>query len=216
MTGKIPSGPVRKGARGRSQRSIVYDFVSRKMNGRVPYESTVERDLIIRMELDREITGFWAQPETFEWVQDGRRRRYTPDFLVHFFNGSSAYREVKPLAKWIEDWDFGGRRDEIERECAVRESAFEIWTDGMIREQPMLSNALTIVSELGPNLDERALASLRYVLKDGIPPTIADLLESARLSTASIRSVFALAAMLEISVDLSKPLGLHSRLFGAR
>src|ERR1700730_16875511 len=110
MTAKIPSSPVRKGARGRSQRSIVYDFVSRKMNGRVPYESTVERDLIIRMELDGEITGFWAQPETFKWVNDGRKRRYTADFFVRFLNGSSAYREVKPLVKWIKDWDFGGRR----------------------------------------------------------------------------------------------------------
>lgn len=214
MMQEFPSSPVRRGARGRSRRSIVYDFVSRKMNCRVAYESTVERDLIILMELDPEITGYWAQPETFKWSAGGRKRRYTSDFFVRYCVGSSAYREIKPLARWIEDWDFGGRRPEIERQCAVRGSAFEVWTEGMIREQPRFGNALTIVSELGPNLDERALDSLRHVLQDGIPPTIGDLLRCAKLATASIRSVFALAAMLEISIDLSRPLGPHSKLLG--
>jgi hypothetical protein len=214
MMQEFPSTPARRGARGRSRRSIVYDFVSRKMNCRVSYESTVERDLIILMELDPEITGYWAQPETFKWATEGRQRRYTSDFFVRYYAGSSAYREVKPLAKWIEDWDFGGRRPEIERQCAARGSAFEIWTEGMIREQPRLGNAQTIVSELGPSLDERALASLRHVLEDEIPPTIGDLLRCAELSAGSIRLVYALAAMLEISIDLSKPLGLHSKLLG--
>jgi len=212
MTHAFPSGPARNGARGRSRRSIVYDFVSRKMNSRVPYESTVERDLIILMELDPEITGYWAQPETFRWIAEGCKRWYTPDFFVRFRGETSAYRQVKPLAEWISDWDFGGRRPEIERQCAARGATHEIWTEGMIREQPRLRNATMIVSELGPNLDEFALASLRKALSDGTPETIGDLLSSAKLSTGSIRAVFTLAAMLEISIDLSIPLGPHSKL----
>jgi hypothetical protein len=215
VTQRPSSTPVRQGARGRSRRSIVYDFISRKMNCRVPYESTVERDLIIQMELDREITGYWAQPETFRWTTGGRKRRYTADFFVRYRGDASAYREVKPLGKWIMDWDFGGRRPEIERQCAARGATYEIWTEGMIRAQPRLRNATMIVSELGPNLDEFALASLRNALRDGTPATVGDLLASAKLSTASIRSVFTLAAMLEISIDLSNPLGPHSKLFGS-
>ena len=215
MTHSFPSRPVRKGARGSSRRSIVYDFVSRKMNSRVPYESTVERDLIIQMELDPEIVGYWAQPETFKWTTEGRKRRYTPDFFVRYRGSASAYREVKPLGKWIMDWDFGGRRPEIERQCAARGATYEIWTDGMIREQPRLHNATIIVSELGPNLDELALALLRNALRNGTPATIGDLLASAGLTTTSIRSVFTLAAMLEISIDLSSPLGPRSRLLEA-
>ncbi|MGY3341525.1 MULTISPECIES: TnsA endonuclease N-terminal domain-containing protein [unclassified Bradyrhizobium] len=212
MTHAFPSAPTRRGARGRSRRSIVYDFISRKMHSRVPYESTIERDLIIQMEVDPEVTGYWAQPETFKWATEGCKRRYTPDFLVRYRGGTSAYRQVKPLAKWISDWNFGGRRPEIERQCAARGATHEIWTEGMIREQPRLRNATMIVSELGPNLDEFALASLRKALSDGTPETIGDLLSFAKLSTGSIRAVFTPAAMLEISIDLSIPLGPHSKL----
>ena len=70
------------------------------------FESTLERDLLIKLEYDLSVVDVIEQPVTIEYVNDnGREVTYTPDFLVHYytpnhsspsFGQKSRLIEVKP------------------------------------------------------------------------------------------------------------------------
>lgn len=115
-------------------------FPSAKLGALVPCESALEVRACAAMERDPGIAVFRPQPETFRWRDaEGRRRRYTPDFLVEHADGARSYREVKPSRVLARDPTLGGRRSEIEAECARRGASFVIWTeqdDGFRRRRP--------------------------------------------------------------------------------
>ena len=132
--GDYPEGPVRKILTGRHTRSCAGDYPSKKNGVLVPFESLLEGDLVVIMEKDLEIARYWAQPETFRWRDEaGRRRRYTPDFLVLKVDGTRVYREVKLKKQRKRDPDLGGRLPRIKQECATRGAQFEFWTEDEIR-----------------------------------------------------------------------------------
>jgi hypothetical protein len=61
----------------------------------VQFESEQERKLILLLERDRTVTDFISQPETlFYQDEDGRGRRYTPDFQVWRLDGRIELHEV--------------------------------------------------------------------------------------------------------------------------
>lgn len=69
-------GPTRRSVSGR------YAF---RGTSSVPYESTLERDFVVRQEFRRCVLDVVAQPVTIHWRDDtGRARTYTPDYLVLF------------------------------------------------------------------------------------------------------------------------------------
>jgi hypothetical protein len=192
--------------------SIVYDFYSQKMDRRVPYESSVEADLIIIMEVDYTIAGFWAQPETFRWRQGKRARRYTPDFLVQLADGNREYREVKLTKRLIKDPTFKGRRTDIEHECALRGAIFAVWTKSDVHKQPRYRNARTILANGGPVFNERAQKALHKTLAIHRPFSIGELLSISGLGVDDIGSVFRLIRLGEIGIDLNLPLNSSSAL----
>ena len=79
----------------------------------VPYESTLERDLLIRLEFQRDVLDVVAQPVEIPFsMSNGRFFTYTPDFLVYFRLGDRSYLdyprplliEVKPRSEWRAHW----------------------------------------------------------------------------------------------------------------
>jgi hypothetical protein len=84
--------------------NIIGSFPSLKLGHPVPYESTIERDLIFFLEFARTVARYEAQPVTIEtMLEDGKRHRYTPDFLVVLTaSAGSVLVECKPAAK-LED-----------------------------------------------------------------------------------------------------------------
>lgn len=128
-----PKGPARKPVTGRNRSSIT-GFVPvpwPKSTGLVAFESQHEENLIYVMRDDPDVARLWSQPETFAWrdASTGAPRKYTPDFLVEFADGSHAYREVKPFATLLTEPDFKGRREAIEAHCRDRDARFEVWTE---------------------------------------------------------------------------------------
>jgi hypothetical protein len=97
---------------GPTKRSVsgVYSF-----RGETPiqFESTLERDFIIRKEFSLAVLGVIPQPcqIPFKGV-DGKSYTYTPDFLVYYRLGNSEYGdypkpvliEVKPEKEWRTHW----------------------------------------------------------------------------------------------------------------
>jgi hypothetical protein len=78
-----------------------------------PYESTLERDFLIRKEFSLAVLDVIPQPCRIPFVaHDGRRFDYTPDFLVYYRLGNQSYHEypkpvlveVKPESDWRKHW----------------------------------------------------------------------------------------------------------------
>ena len=79
----------------------------------VEYESTLERDFLIRQEFSLSVAQVIAQPCQIPFrMPDGREFTYTPDYLVYFRLGWAPYLrcpkpllvEVKPRSEWRQHW----------------------------------------------------------------------------------------------------------------
>lgn len=70
---------------------------SRKMNTHFVLDSLGERDIALVMEFDNSILRFKAQPFSTLYIGiDGKRHRYTSDFLVQYTSYANSCFEVKP------------------------------------------------------------------------------------------------------------------------
>lgn len=78
-----------------------------------PFESTLERDFLIRKEFCLGVLDIIPQPVQIPFVStNGQTYTYTPDFLVYYRLGSMDYGdypkpvlvEVKPQAEWKKHW----------------------------------------------------------------------------------------------------------------
>lgn len=97
-------GPTRRSVSG------VYAF---RGESSVPFESTLERDFLIRKEFSRSVLGVTPQPVTIHYrANSGRLYPYTPDFLVQYRTENYPFGEglrptlveVKPRKRLREDW----------------------------------------------------------------------------------------------------------------
>lgn len=78
----------------------------------IPFESTLERDFLMRMEFSRNVLGVVAQPLQIPFELKNKSFTYTPDFLVSYRQGEDALLdyskpilvEVKPAAEWRQHW----------------------------------------------------------------------------------------------------------------
>lgn len=91
----IPS--VRKIHNHNSHKVIGFSF-SYKMNGLIPWESTLERDWLLHLEANPSIREIYSQPDTFDYCYEGKWHRYTPDFEAIWYDGNRlpTLYEVKP------------------------------------------------------------------------------------------------------------------------
>lgn len=180
---------------------------SYKMGLRFPYESLAERDAMVLLDVDPAVRTFHAQPETFQWVQGGRRRRYTPDLLVEHGDGRLEYREVKPDHRRRKDPLLDGRWPWIEAECARRGAAFEFWTEATVRREPRLSNAKRLRAGVG-HLNAASIARIRgAVARVGLPSPLGRLVEAANGGPGDGEAILGMAGLGYLALDLERQLG---------
>jgi hypothetical protein len=97
---------------GTTRRSVsgIYAF---RGETAIPFESTLERDFIIRKEFSLSVLEIIPQPVQIPFVaRNGQSYIYTPDFLVYYRLGNMVYGEypkpilveVKPQAEWKQHW----------------------------------------------------------------------------------------------------------------
>ena len=141
----------------------------------IPYESTLERDFLIRMEAVRSVLDVISQPVTIHYRVQGREYPYTPDYLVHYRqHGSlpgygrylpSELVEVKPkalLARHLGEWK--PRFRAATRYCLENGLVFRLMHEDRIRD-PIWKN----------------MCFLARYRRSGVDPVLADwLLEASR------------------------------------
>lgn len=202
--------PARKVVTGRRTGALTGYHPSRKMGAPVPFESLLELDALVLLEVDWKVVQFATQPVTFQWRDAGRVRRYTPDLLVVTALGRT-FREVKPARRLARDPVLRGRRERIEAECAALGADFEVWTDKDIRREPRLSNSRAVLSEGRRVGDALAEQRVRAVL-----PRCATVGEAAWAGglppVRALRAAMRLAARGEVGLDLDLALGASTRI----
>jgi hypothetical protein len=78
--------------------NVIGTFPSLKMREQIPYESTIERDLLFFLEFDARVVRYQAQPFAITGSSaDGAPHTYIPDFLV-IRTDSKEIVECKPTA----------------------------------------------------------------------------------------------------------------------
>lgn len=137
-----PPHQTRKIRPTRRSVSGIYAF---RGNTSIPYESTLERDFLIRAEFFRPVLNVIPQPVQIPFQgKNGQRYTYTPDFLVQFrprANGTDQEHkplliEVKPASAWRAHWRDWSPKWKAARRYAIDQGwIFRIADESRIRDQ---------------------------------------------------------------------------------
>lgn len=109
----------------------------------VEYESLLERDAIYLFEFSPGIVSYQEQPELILYEHECKTRKYYPDFEVIFKTGKPLHVEVKPEQK-LKCSKLADKFKVIHQRYQNHDAHFLIFTDELIRQNPLLSNLKTI------------------------------------------------------------------------
>ncbi|MGP5274018.1 TnsA endonuclease N-terminal domain-containing protein [Psychrobacter faecalis] len=103
----------------------------------LPYESTLERDLIIVHAFREDVEDIVAQPITIPFVKNGITYKYTPDFFIKFaedVDKPNMIIEVKPHDLWQAHWrDWSDKWKTMQRYCKNNGYVFHIYDESRIK-----------------------------------------------------------------------------------
>jgi len=113
----------------------------------VPFESTLERDFLIRSEYFTSVVDVISQPVQVPFVDSNNHKNiYTPDFLVYRHLGDLSYHrypkpqliEVKPTSEWQQHWRKWLPKWKAARRLAKENGwEFRIYDESRIRDQTL-------------------------------------------------------------------------------
>lgn len=198
-----------------SYRSCSGWYQSIKCGVQLPFESLLERDLMVLQDIDPEVDAFALKPETLIWVDNGREQRYTPDFQVISRNGRVVYREAMSQRKLDADPSLKGCRLRITDACAARGSSFEIWTETDIRKQPRLANCSRIRAAVA-FLTPTNLSVIRTRLVADRPVSLGSLQTALGPNPEFVGVLLGLVAIGELKLDLNAAIGPDTELHPGR
>lgn len=109
-------------------------FASYKNKIQIAFESVLERDFYMLLEFDENVISYAEQPITINYeYKDGSKRRYTPDCLITYKDGTERYYEVKYINEIRNDSELREKLDFLKSyfydEYTLK---FDIFTDAEI------------------------------------------------------------------------------------
>ena len=201
---------------GMNRRSITGRAIVRGVS--VPFESALERDLLVILDFDQAVRRVRSQPLRIEWVDAlGRRRRYTPDFLIEHHAQAPALCEVKYRADFWAEWPAAKPRYRAARSHARQAGmAFSIFTEVEIRG-PYLDNVVFLRGYRNRPADEAREETLVHALAALGEATPQALLLAAFASPTNrmhaLAPLWRLIATRQVCADLSVPLTMRSAIW---
>lgn len=123
----------------RSGRRFRGKFPSTKLGRMVAWESLLERDAILLMELSPGILSYQEQPAIIEYFDGTRICKYFPDFELVTRDGSHTHLEVKPSAELLKP-EIRSKYACIAEQYQANQHDFRIATEIEIRREPLFSN----------------------------------------------------------------------------
>ncbi|MBV9924493.1 MAG: TnsA endonuclease N-terminal domain-containing protein [Acidobacteria bacterium] len=194
---------VRKVITRRTKRAL-YKFPSLRQARTVYCESGLEFDYAHLLEFDRAVLSYREQPFHVPYLLDGKRRSYTPDFLVGRARGYDLV-EVKKTA------DVPRERNQalfqaVAPVCAEHGYRFVVVDGDQIRLQPRLHNVKLLLKYARTPIAPRHQFLCRELFAKKSDVTLGDLLELFRADEGGRLVAFALICRGALSVDLMTPL----------
>ena len=190
----------------------------------IQYESTLERDFLIRHEFFLNVLEIIPQPVQIPFTADnGRAYTYTPDFLLSLRGapGSPVQRvlvEVKPHALWKENWRSWSAKWKTARRFARQQGwSFRIFDESRIRDQALESiRFLERYKRFSEPPGQSGI--LMHALQSHGPSTLSELFSLCGVPVEEQRAwtvaLWHLLAMRKIDCDITKPLNSSSIFWG--
>ena len=198
------TAPVRRPSNRGGVRKNIGKTPSLKAKRNVWWESLLERDYILLLEIDPDVVTYREQPFRLRYTIDGRVRHYTPDFLVERKNKRQVI-EVKPKAKASTE-AFCLFYLAVEPQIRKLGYEFVVATDEMIRVQPLLENVKILRGYARtPFLPGHALLCRKY-LRENRGGCIADLARTFSDKGLTLSVIYSLIYRGVLTVDLNLPL----------
>jgi len=121
-----------------TRRSVSGIFAFRSSES-IPFESTLERDFLIRTEFNLSVSKIIAQPTQIPFIgSNGRSYIYTPDFLVYGDGQKTLLVEVKPKEELDIKWSLLKPKFKYaHRYAKERGWLFKIYHENRIRDQKL-------------------------------------------------------------------------------
>jgi hypothetical protein len=137
-------------------------YPSMKLQRMVSFEAMIEQDFICLLDFAPTVTTFEEQPLTIVYEQDGKTRRYTPDFYV--LEGECRYLVECKSAFYVNDEDNQPKYAAARRWCAVNGFEFLIVTDKTIQASGLMPNVAVLTRYGRFHIEEQLIKKMPAVL----------------------------------------------------
>jgi len=201
-------------------------FFSRKLGRLVQFDSMLERDFILLLDMHPAVASFTEQPLKVNWLDgEGVSQVYVPDFLISFtgaaFLGRRIWRpwivETKYRSDLNENWQ--GIKPKIRAgisEAVRRRCAFHIITEGFLAGPPCV-NARFLRRFINCSSDQPAEAVLVETLRSRQVSTPRDLVKVLATDidekSSLMQALWTAIAKGLIATDMESPITVDSQIW---
>lgn len=186
-------------------------FFSVKMNSLIWYESLLERDYMYLLEIDPDVLSYRSQPLKIAYKEDGKPRRYTPDFFVERSQKKQVI-EIKPRTK-IDDDKNRKLFQSITYICQSKGWDFLVITDEMIRIEPRFSNIKLLYRYALVTLTPSTAITCHQYFKNQSIVTLKIAEDNLRDKGIFRETLMKLIFIGFLSIDLMTPIGNDSLIY---
>lgn len=181
------------------------------------YESSLERDWLITLDFDWRVTFIQEQPYTLHYMLDDKRRRYTPDILAEFDDGTrrwTAVYEVKMHEELHAEW----QRYRPRFKAAMADCRSKGWRFHLVTEQRIRTTYLANAKFLSPyrrvpkrsDLCHQILQTLTDAGQSTPLALLSKIWPNEECRTSALPELWRLIATGQIAADLQQSLTMTS------
>jgi len=140
-------------------------FASFKNKTQIAFESTLERDFYMFLEFEKNVLKYEEQPMQINYeYTDEKKRRYTPDTLVTYQNGTQKLFEVKYANELESNVELQQKIKILKEHIKEKYSIdFDVFTDEDINKQYLENLKFLYKFAFIPSSDEKTSAILQIV-----------------------------------------------------
>jgi len=188
-----------------------------KGNKSIVFESTLERDFLIRNEFFANVIDIIPQPVVISFVKNGRTYPYTPDFLVYYSqeNQSKVLKptlvEVKPRSELRQHWnDWRSKFRHAYRFAKSQGWEFKIYDESRIRDQ-VLENIRFLERYKRMQFSPETSQPVKQAIRDLGNTSLKEFLNSYKSDVTSL--IWHLAATKQLDCNIKEPLNQNTHLW---
>lgn len=191
--------PAIKIRHNRTKRGIGH-FSSRKMALRMPYVSSLERDLLYLLESDPSVSAFLTQPIVLNYLDRGDAHSHLPD-VVSLVGSRVTLVEVKYADEAAEE-EIARRTALFKNLLAPHKISYRLLTETAIRLEPRLTIARMLSRYRWHTPDPEVVLEMATLLKNGEDISIRQAADEFSEPIAAATSIFSALLRGDIAVKV--------------